>query len=270
MISLDRPQLMGILNLSSDSFYDGGKYRGDESILARIRQIYEEGAVWIDVGGMSTRPGAVEISLAEEKDAILHALDLIRKSGLPLLISVDTYRREVAQAAFEQGAHLLNDISGGNFDPGLWDFVAEKQIPYVLSHIYGKPENWHNQPPHEDVVRDVMAELSEKIKKLNKLGITDIIIDPGFGFGKNLEENYLLLKQLPLLYEICKRPMLVGVSRKRMIQQAVGENAENCLPGTLAAGTLALCGGAHILRVHDVAAHRQVLQVFECWKQNAD
>ena len=252
LIDLSSPVVMGILNCTPDSFYDGGAYTSDLLILKRASQIVEEGGRFIDIGAMSTRPGAVEISLKDELTRLLPAVKVVREQfpGIPL--SVDTYRSEVVQQVFDQiGDFIINDISGGTFDDMLFEKVACLNLPYLLMHTQGRSDTMQKNPVYEDVVKEVILFLSTQVQKLKLLGVSDILIDPGFGFGKTSAHNFELLNHLDA-FRIFELPVLVGLSRKAMIWRELGINPEESLNGTTVLNTIALAGGCDILRVHDV------------------
>jgi len=252
LISLSSPVVMGILNVTPDSFYDGGAYTSESAILKRAAQILNEGGQFIDIGAMSTRPGAVEISLQEELDRLLLAVRAVKEKFPEASISVDTYRSEVVKAVFNEiGGFVVNDISGGTFDPEMFETVGGLHLPYILMHSKGKSEKMQNGPVYEDVFKEVVLFLATQLQKLKLLGVCDVIIDPGFGFGKTAEHNYDLLNHLNA-FKIFELPILVGVSRKAMIWRALNISPDESLNGTTVLNTLALTGGCDILRVHDV------------------
>ena len=265
LVSWHRPLVMGILNITPDSFFDGGKYIQASEVALRVKAMVEQGADILDIGGMSTRPGAQPLSVQEEMNAVALGLDAVRSLQLEVPISVDTYRAEVAEMALQNGAHMINDVSGGDWDPDLWKVVAKFQVPYVLTHAQGTPQTMQQAPSYRDVVREVTHELHKKLTHLYQLGIMDVWVDPGFGFGKTLEHNYALLRELPFMRQVLDAPLLVGVSRKKMIQEVCKASAKEVLPGSLAAATLAMVGGASILRVHDVQETAQAVAVFEAY-----
>ena len=252
LISLSSPVVMGILNVTPDSFYDGGAYTSESAILKRAAQILNEGGQFIDIGAMSTRPGAVEISLQEELDRLLPAVRAVKEKFPEASISVDTYRSEVVKAVFNEiGGFVVNDISGGTFDPEMFETVGGLHLPYILMHSKGKSEKMQNGPVYEDVFKEVVLFLATQLQKLKLLGVCDVVIDPGFGFGKTAEHNYDLLNHLNA-FKIFELPILVGVSRKAMIWRALNISPDESLNGTTVLNTLALTGGCDILRVHDV------------------
>ncbi len=242
---------MGILNVTPDSFFDGGKYAGKTEIIGRVEQMVREGVDIVDVGGMSTRPGAGTVDEDEELRRVLSALEVIGEQFPGLPVSVDTFRAAVAEKAVQAGACMINDISGGTLDEKMFETVAHLNVPYVLMHIKGTPETMQQQPISQKITEKVIRFFDEQVAKLKALGFDKIILDPGFGFGKTLECNYVLLKELRFL-KLSGRPLLVGVSRKSMINKVLGTTPDEALNGTSVLHTLALLNGADILRVHDV------------------
>ncbi len=262
ILDISRPIVMGILNISPDSFYDGGKLKTDSDVLKHAEKILAEGGKIMDVGGMSSRPGADFISEEEERNRVIPIIKKIKKEFPEAIISVDTWRASVFQAAMDEGADILNDISGGQLDESLWPVIAGKNIPYILMHIQGTPENMQINPQYDDVLTEVMDYFIEKTDVLKSLNISDIILDPGFGFGKTLEHNYKLLSHLEA-FKILSHPLLVGISRKSMIYKPLNTNPKNALNGTTALHLAALQQGAKILRVHDVAPAIETIQLWE-------
>ncbi|MDE6548892.1 MAG: dihydropteroate synthase [Muribaculaceae bacterium] len=260
LLTFRRPWIMGILNVTSDSFYAGCRADGDEEVCARIRAIRDEGADCIDIGACSTRPGAEPVDAEVEQRRLLNAIALVRREWPDAVISVDTFRASVGRRCVEAGADIVNDIGGGTLDAGMFDTIAELRVPYVLTHMRGTPATMSQLAQYGDVAADVISELAYAIRELRKRGVCDIIVDPGFGFAKDVEQNYRLLASLD---EICKigLPVLVGVSRKSMIWKPLGISPAEALPGTIALDSFALLHGASILRVHDVAAAVQARDV---------
>ncbi len=252
LIDLSSPVVMGILNATPDSFYDGGAYTTDAAILKRAEQIIDEGGQFIDIGAMSTRPGAVEISLEEELERLVPVVSRIRKEFPDASLSVDTYRSEIVRVVYNEiGDFVVNDISGGTFDLGMFETIAGLKLPYILMHTPGKSATMQNNPVYEDVVKEVILFLSVQVQKLKQLGVCDILIDPGFGFGKSAAHNFELLNRLDAL-RIFELPVLAGLSRKAMIWKELNQTPSESLNGTTVLNTLALMGGCDILRVHDV------------------
>ncbi len=262
----DPPLIMGILNVTPDSFYDGGKYVSEEDIAGRVEQLASEGADILDVGAFSTRPGAEPVPEEEEWRRLEQALRIIRDLQPQLPVSVDTFRASVARKAVEGYAvEMINDISGGDMDPEMFRTVADLRVAYVMMHMQGTPQTMQDNPEYDHVVRDILYIFSKKIALLNELGVTTLVLDPGFGFGKTLEHNYQLLKGLKA-FRATGLPLLVGVSRKSMIWRLLGTSAEEALEGTTVVQTLALLEGVDILRVHDVRAAREAVKIIDYWK----
>ncbi len=263
LLDLSEPKIAGILNITPDSFYDGGKYFSENSVKNRTEQLVTEGADIIDIGAFSSRPGADLISEKEEKKRLQFALEIIRNNFPDIILSVDTYRSEIAEFVVKNfDIDIINDISGGTFDKKMFETIADLQIPYIIMHMQGTPLSMQKNPEYKDVVKDLLKYFSEKIELAKKLGINDLIIDPGFGFGKTVEHNYRLLNNLEL-FKMTERPILVGLSRKSMIYKLNDETPDEALPGTLALSIIALQKGANILRVHDVKETKQVIEVYK-------
>lgn len=262
LIDLCTPKIMGILNITPDSFYDGGKYTSDVAILKQVELMLTEGATFIDIGAYSSKPQAKTISEEEELQRLIKVINLINVQFPEAYISVDTFRSKVAEQAILAGACMVNDISGGNLDNEMFKVVAKHKVPYVLMHMLGKPQDMQNNPQYEDIILDVKKYFSEKIASLRCLGIDDIILDVGFGFGKTVEHNYTLLKNLNLFMSF-ELPLLVGISRKSMLYNVLKTTANNVLNATTVANTLALQNGASILRVHDVKEAQETLKILE-------
>lgn len=263
LVDLTKPNVMGILNVTPDSFFDGGNFNQLDSALFQIEKMLEDGATFIDIGGQSTRPGAEMISESEELKRVIPIIEISLKKFPEILISVDTFRSVVAQNSIESGACMVNDISGGNLDANMFETIAKLRCPYILMHIQGTPQNMQENPTYNNVTLDIIKELSEKIFQLRALKVNDIIIDPGFGFGKTLEQNFQLLRELDLFEKVLQVPVLAGLSRKSMIWKTLNSNAENALTGTITASTLALIKGAKILRVHDVTEAVECIKIYE-------
>ncbi|GAP70929.1 dihydropteroate synthase [Bacteroidales bacterium 6E] len=262
ILDLSIPCIMGIINLTPDSFYDGGTLKSESDVLDRVETMLEEGASIIDLGAVSTRPGSSQTSTKEELERLLPYAKLIRSHFPDVALSVDTWRAWVADRIVgEIGPVIINDISGGTMDTNMFETIGRLKVPYILSHIQGTPDTMQDNPFYQDVVREVSASLSEGVRKLTKLGAADIMIDPGFGFGKNLDHNYKLLNRLDSL-KVFQLPVVVGLSRKSMVYSALDTDAENALNGTTVVNTMALLGGADILRVHDVKEAVDALRIF--------
>lgn len=251
LIDLTSPKVMGILNVTPDSFYDGGKYKDENAILRQVDKMIEEGATFIDVGAYSSRPGAAHISEEEELKRIIPVVNLLVKNFPDIILSIDTFRSNVAKATIDSGAALINDISGGNMDAKMFATVADLQVPYLLMHMLGTPQNMQKNPVYEDVTKEIISFFAAQIFKLHQLKLNDVIIDVGFGFGKTLEHNFEILKNLEL-FKSLDAPILAGVSRKSMLYKTLDISAQEALNATTSANTIALLNGANILRVHDV------------------
>lgn len=253
LLSLHEPQVMGILNITPDSFYSGSRTEAEDDICRRLHQLMDEGADMIDVGAYSTRPGADDVSEEEEMERLRRGLRVVRREFPDVPVSVDTFRASVARMAVEEeGADIVNDISGGDMDRQMFRTVARLHVPYVLMHMQGVPRSMQQAPHYDNVRREVMVHLAERVDLLHQMGVADVVVDPGFGFGKTLDHNYELMDHLEDFHELgC--PLLVGISRKSMIYKLVGGTPQTALNGTTVLNTVALLKGAHILRVHDVA-----------------
>lgn len=260
LIDVLKPKVMGILNVTPDSFYDGGNFTTDKKILKHVEQMLKEGADFIDIGGMSSRPGTNMISEKEETKRVIPAIELIKKNFAKTTISIDTFRSTVAKQAVQAGASIINDISGGNFDRAMFKTAAILKTPYILMHMKGMPHNMQKSPSYKDVVKNVVDFFISKVEKLHEHGVLDIIIDPGFGFGKTLVHNYQLLNQLDYL-KILNLPIMVGVSRKSMINKVLKIKSQEALNGTTVLHTIALQKGANILRTHDVREAKEAIKI---------
>ncbi len=266
LVDLSTPKIMGILNVTPDSFYDGGRYTGEDVILQQVDKMLEEGADFIDIGAYSSRPGADDISTHEELKRLEMALRPVRKKYPGILISVDTFRSDVAERVVKDfEVDIINDISGGNADEKMFDTITALQIPYIIMHMKGIPENMQKNPEYGDVVKEIFMFFSEKLHKLHMLGVNDIIIDPGFGFGKTIEHNYRILSQLDS-FRMFELPMVVGVSRKTMIYKTLNITPNDALNGTTVLHTISLLNGANILRVHDVKEAKQAIKLCEMYR----
>lgn len=261
--SLDKPKLMGILNLTPDSFFEGSRVSQEEKkILGTSEKMISEGADFLDLGGYSTRPGALDISVEEEIQRVAPAISLIKREFPEILISVDTFRSEVAKVAVESGADLINDISAGNLDSKMLETVAHLGVPYIAMHMRGTPQTMQEETAYQDLVPEILYYFSEKLEVFRKLGIKDVIIDPGFGFAKTREQNFQLLRDLKSFQRL-GLPILAGVSRKSMIYKTLQISASEALNGTTALNMFALLQGANILRVHDVKEAKETVTLFE-------
>ena len=267
LCDLSHPVVMGILNITPDSFFDGGKYFSEsDKIKARIDQILIEGGKIIDIGAYSSRSGADDVSEDEEYRRLTRTFDVIAANYSDLTISVDTFRSGIARkAVLEFGADIINDISAGEIDKNMFTTVAELNVPYILMHMQGRPADMQDSPTYADVVEDIVLYLSRKVMELRQLGVKDIIIDPGFGFGKTLEQNYALLNRLEA-FDVFELPLLVGISRKSMIYKLLNKTPQESLNGATVLNTLALTKGASVLRVHDVKEAVECVTIFEALK----
>ncbi|MGB4401218.1 MAG: dihydropteroate synthase [Daejeonella sp.] len=253
---------MGILNLTPDSFYDGGRYNDPAQALNKAEVLVTEGTDILDLGAYSSRPGADHISEKEELERLIPVVKAIIKEFPSAFLSIDTFRSAVARAAINEGAHIINDISAGALDEKMFSTVAELRAPYILMHMRGTPQTMAQQTDYEDITTEVSFYFASKISQLKELGVKDLVIDPGFGFAKTPEQSFSLLKNLDYL-KITGHPVLAGLSRKSMIYKTLTTDADNALNGTIAANTIALMKGANILRVHDVKAARDAITIFE-------
>jgi dihydropteroate synthase len=264
IVAIDSPLLMAIVNCTPDSFYTKSRISPDatSTLLDTAARYLDEGATFLDVGGYSTRPGAAEVSEQEETDRVVPVIEALRSHFPDALISIDTFRSKVAQYAVSAGAVLVNDVSGGNLDPEMFGTVAKLGVPYVLTHMRGTPQTMQTLTDYTSVTEEVIEELALKVDQLQQLGVADLLIDPGFGFAKTLEQNYTLLRELDRLW-VFGYPVLVGVSRKTMICKALNIQPDDALNGTTALHAFALERGANILRVHDVKAAREVVELYQ-------
>ena len=265
LIDLDTPRIMGILNRTPDSFYDGGTLLDERAVLLKAEQLLKEGASFLDVGGYSSRPGADEVSVDEEMHRVVSTTEVLLKNFPDALISVDTFRSAVAKKAIDVGAAMVNDISGGTLDVAMLSTIAELQVPYILMHMRGTPQTMQSLAQYENVTKEVVFELSQRIARARSLGINDIIADPGFGFAKTIEQNFQILKQLEQLSHL-DVPLLVGISRKSMIYKSLGNSPDEALNGTTVLNTIALLKGANILRVHDVKEALECVRLLDNFK----
>lgn len=263
MLDLARPGVMGIMNVTEDSFYRGSRYTGEQEILEAAGNMLEEGADIIDIGGCSTRPGAPEVSEEVEKERVCRAVKLILGRYPETVISVDTYRTSVAAAAvLDSGAAIINDISGGEMDEGMFPLVIRLKVPYIMMHMQGTPRTMQQNPRYDDVVADILFWFGQRIARLREAGVKDIILDPGFGFGKSADHNFEMLRRLSE-FRIAGLPLMAGLSRKSMIWRTLNQSPDEALTGTAALNMAALMNGVSILRVHDVREAREVITLFE-------
>lgn len=251
LVDLSTPRVMGILNVTPDSFYSGNRFNSDKEVLRQAEKLLEEGADFIDVGGYSSRPDAADVTLTEELQRVIPAVELILKNFPNALLSIDTFRSAIAQEAIEAGAALVNDISAGRLDPAMLSTVGRLQVPYIMMHMRGTPQTMQQHTDYENLLETVIYYFTERMAAARKEGIHDLIIDPGYGFAKTVEQNFELLKQSDLLLSL-ESPILVGLSRKSMIYKSLSITPQEALNGTTVLHTVALQKGASILRVHDV------------------
>ena len=262
LIDLAPPKVMGILNITPNSFYDGGKYNNEKAILEQVEKMLADGAAFIDVGAYSSKPNAAFVTEEEELNRIIPVVNTIGKYFPEALLSIDTFRSTIARACVEHGAAMINDISAGNLDEKMLETVAALRVPYIMMHMRGTPNTMQSQTEYDNIVKEMLFYFSEKIRIARSLGIIDIIIDPGFGFAKTLDQNYEILQKLEL-FQMPELPLLVGVSRKSMIYKVLGTTAVDALNGTTVLNTIALQKGANILRVHDVKEAVECVKLME-------
>lgn len=268
LVDLTTPKVMGILNLTPDSFYDGGKYKDADSILHRVEIMLQEGATFIDMGAYSSRPGAEHVPEDEELARMLPVIDLVLKNFPDTLMSIDTFRSKVASECIEHGAAIINDIAAGNLDDAMMATVAKYQVPYIMMHMKGTPQSMQKEATYDDLIKDLRYYFSEKIDEATTYKINDIIIDPGFGFAKTVSQNFNLLNHLDL-FQTFGLPLLIGLSRKSMIYKTLGTTPQEALNGTTAMHTVALLKGANIIRAHDVKEAMECVKLVEALKANA-
>ncbi|WP_395805686.1 dihydropteroate synthase [Daejeonella sp.] len=268
ILDLSKPKIMGIINLTPDSFYDGGKNNSLENALKKTEELLAEGVNILDLGAYSTRPGAEHISEETEYERLIPVVKAITKEFPTALISVDTFRSGIAKAAIGEGAHLINDVSAGELDENMFQTIAELKVPYILMHMRGTPKTMASLTDYSDLLGELTQYFTKKINQLHDLGVQDLVIDPGFGFAKTLEQNYKLLANLNAL-KILGYPILAALSRKSMIYKLLETDAENALNGTTAANTIALMNGANILRVHDVKEAVETLKIVEMLRSSS-
>jgi dihydropteroate synthase len=267
VFDLSSPKIMGVLNVTPDSFYDGGVFSNEKKILAQVEKMILDGADIIDIGGFSSKPGAKTISLKEEEKRVIPIIKLINKTFNKIIISVDTFRSEIAEKSLNEGASIINDISGGDLDKNIYQISYKYKAPYIMMHMNGVPSNMQNNPKYENINHDIIKDFTSKIDSAEKKGVCDIIIDPGFGFGKTIQHNYQILNNLKL-YTVLKKPILVGISRKSMIYKLLKTDTSKALNGTTSLNTIALINGANILRVHDVKEANEVIELYSFLEEN--
>ncbi|RHL12772.1 MULTISPECIES: dihydropteroate synthase [Bacteroides] len=270
LLDLSVPCVMGILNITPDSFYAGSRMQTEAEIAARAQQILDEGAGIIDIGAYSSRPNAENVSPREEMERLRMGLEILRKTHPGAVISVDTFRADVARMCVEEyGVAIINDIAAGEMDTDMFRTVAELNVPYIMMHMQGTPQNMQQHPHYDDLLKEVFLYFAQKVQQLRDLGMKDIILDPGFGFGKTVEHNYELLAHLEE-FRVFELPLLVGVSRKSMIYRLLGNTPQDALNGTTVLDTICLLKGADILRVHDVREAVETVKIVEAMRKNSD
>lgn len=262
LIDLSTPKVMGIVNVTPNSFYDGGKLTDEKSVLLQVEKMLTDGANFIDVGGYSSKPNAEFVSEEEELQRVIHIIQSIVKEFPKVLLSIDTFRSQVAKQSVENGVAIVNDISAGSLDENMMRIVAQLRVPYIMMHMKGTPKTMQSLAQYDDLVKEILFYFSEKISLVRSFGISDIIVDPGFGFAKTLEQNFELLNKLEL-FDMLNLPLLVGVSRKSMIYKTLATDSEHALNGTTSLNTISLMKGAKILRVHDVKEAVECVQLYQ-------
>ena len=265
LLDLSKPIVMGILNLTPNSFYDGGKHSNEFEIIEHTEKMISKGADIIDIGAVSTKPNSEEILLDEEKNRLFPIIKNLINKFPNTIFSVDTYRAEIAEMAIDLGVAIINDISSGSIDAKMFEVISKYNVPYIIMHMKGTPQNMQQNPTYKNVVKEIMMYFSDKVNTLKSLGVNDIIIDPGFGFGKTIEHNYELLKNLNC-FNIFELPILVGISRKSMINKVLNITPEESLNATTSLNMFALVNGANILRVHDVKEAKEAIEMFKMLK----
>ena len=261
LLTIEQPLVMGIINATPDSFYKGDLNAGLQKIVEKAGEMIMEGADIIDIGGQSTRPSSIRISASEEIQRVIPVIDSIVANYPQIILSIDTYHSQVAEAAIKAGASIVNDISAGSLDPEMINCVSSLNAPYICMHMKGNPENMQNNPTYEDLIKEVLDFFIDKIDQCKRAGIKDLVIDPGFGFGKTIHQNFILLKQLSV-FKILDQPILAGLSRKSMIYKTLGIDVSEALNGSAVLNTIALQQGASILRVHDVKEAKEAVTLF--------
>ena len=261
LLEINNPLVMGIINITPDSFYSGSRFTNEPDILRQVEKMINEEADIIDIGAQSTRPGAQQLSADEELKRLMPVIELLHKKFPGLIISVDTFNSLVAKESVVAGASMINDISGGNFDLDMLHVIGKLKVPYVCMHIKGTPQTMQKNPAYENVIKEIFDFFIERIDACKKAGINDVIIDPGFGFGKNKDHNFELLKNLPV-FKMLERPVLAGISRKSTIYKTLGVTTDEALNGSTVLHTIALMNGANILRVHDVKEAKEAVKLF--------
>ncbi|MDB5191721.1 MAG: folP [Segetibacter sp.] len=260
LLVIDNPIIMGIINVTPDSFYSGSRIKGTDAVLEQARKMLDEGATIVDIGGQSSRPGSQQLSVDEELQRVIPAIETINKHFPSAIISIDTYYARVAREAIHSGASIVNDISSAALDEAMLETVAALKVPYIIMHMQGTPQTMQQSPSYENVTREVLDYFIRKIEQCRLAGINDVIIDPGFGFGKTIQHNFQLLRELSV-FTILERPILAGLSRKGTVYKTLGTTAEEALNGTTVLNTIALLNGAKILRVHDVKEAAEAIKL---------
>ena len=260
LVDLSTPKIMGILNVTPDSFYDGGVHNSEKKILNHVEKMLNDGAIFIDIGAYSSRPNGINIDEDEELNRVVPALELVNKKFPEAIISIDTFRSKVAETCLNSGASIINDISAGEMDKKMMEIVGKYNVPYVMMHMKGNPQNMIRKTNYDDMLKEIIKYFSKKINQAVSYKINDMIIDPGFGFAKDLKQNYDLLSNIDLL-KILDKPIMVGISRKSMIYQSLKTNAKESLNGTTVLNTVSLIKGASILRVHDVKEANECIKL---------
>ncbi|WP_437397070.1 dihydropteroate synthase [Flagellimonas lutimaris] len=268
LVDLISPKVMGILNLTPDSFFDGGKYKDESSILAQVEYMLDHGATFIDMGAYSSRPGADHVPEDEELQRMIPVIDLILKNFPDTLISIDTFRSKVAAESIEHGAAIINDIAAGNLDENMFATIAKYQVPYIMMHMKGTPQSMQKEATYDNLINDLRFYFSEKIQEATSKKINDLIIDPGFGFAKTTAQNYTLLNHLDM-FQSLGLPILIGLSRKSMVYKTLESSPQEALNGTTVLHTVALLKGANIIRAHDVKEASECVKLVEALKENA-
>ena len=268
LLDLTKPKIMGILNITPDSFFDGGEYNSEYKILNQVEKMLLEGADIIDIGGHSSRPGAKKLTIEKETERVIPIIKLIVGKFKNIIISIDTFRSEIARKAIEAGASIINDISGGDLDKKMYEVAGELKVPYIIMHMKGVPSNMQNDTEYDNVIFDIIKNLSYKIDLAKKAGVLDIIIDPGFGFGKSIKDNFKILKNLSSFKQL-NQPIMVGLSRKSMIYKLLESSANDALNGTTCLNSISLNNGANIIRVHDVKEAKEAVKLIEFMNENS-
>ena len=265
LLVVDKPLVMGIINVTPDSFYSGSRHQGTDAVLRQAEQMLKDEAIILDIGGQSTRPGSEKLSVDEELKRVIAPIEAIHKNFPEALISIDTYYSKVAANAVEAGAVIVNDISAGSIDVAMTETVAKLKVPYVLMHMQGTPQTMQQQATYDNVTKEVLDFLIKKVSELHQAGITDVIVDPGFGFGKTITHNFELLRNLSV-FGILNCPLLLGISRKSTIYKTLGITADDSLNGSTVLNTIGLINGASILRVHDVKEAIETVKLLEAYR----